>query len=200
MGHISPTIIAWLTTYGYVVLLPIAILEGPIISVIAGFFVSVGQMNFWIVFAILVLGDLIGDFILYGIGRWGGRSFIERWGGVFGVTEARLAKFEALFQKNATKALLFGKWGHAFGAPILMSAGATREPLGEFFRINTIGTIPKTLLLIAIGFYFGAAYALIDTYLFDALLIMTMLGIVAGVLYWTFNERARHYFAEEEAQ
>ena len=73
------TLFGWMLAYRYVILLPIAIIEGPIISVIAGFLVSIHAMEFWIVFGILVLGDVIGDMLLYGVCRWGGGSFITRW-------------------------------------------------------------------------------------------------------------------------
>ncbi len=48
MNFTLQTIVNLLLRYRYEFLLPIAIIEGPIISVIAGLLVSIGKMNFWI--------------------------------------------------------------------------------------------------------------------------------------------------------
>src|SRR4030043_408463 len=43
-------IIAWLAKYKYFVLFPFAVLEGPIVTVIAGYLSSMNLLNFWIVY------------------------------------------------------------------------------------------------------------------------------------------------------
>jgi membrane protein DedA with SNARE-associated domain len=196
MGISLDTIFHWVSTYHYVILLPIAIIEGPIISVIAGFLVSLHQLNLWAAFGILVLGDAIGDVGLYSLGRWGKKSVIDRWGPRLGLTPKRMEKIEALFKKHAKKTLLFGKWGHAFGFPILVTAGAAKEPFGEFITVSLAGTIPKTLFLLLIGFYFGASYTLIDKYFTYAILGIVAVVAIAGVAYWYFSKTAKAYFDE----
>ncbi len=191
------TIFGWIVAYRYLVLFPIAILEGPIISVIGGFLVSIHVMEFWIVFGILVAGDVIGDMLLYAVGRWGGSSLIARWGPKFGITAERMDAFEKLFKTNAKKTLLFGKWGHAFGFPILVSAGAVKENFSEFFCVSIGGTIPKTLFLILIGFYFGAAYANIDRYFTYAVIGIIALVAIASIAYWILGRTAQRYFQEK---
>ncbi|MGD1003101.1 MAG: VTT domain-containing protein [Minisyncoccia bacterium] len=190
------TLFGWVLAYRYAVLLPIAIVEGPIISVIAGFLVSIHAMEFWIAFGILMFGDVIGDILLYSVGRWGGSSLIMRWGPKFGATPERMEKFEKLFKNNAKKTLLFGKWGHAFGFPILVSAGIVKENFQEFLWVSVVGTIPKTLFLLAIGFYFGAAYQNIDRYFTDAIIGIVIVVIIAAVVYWFLGNTVRRYFDE----
>lgn len=189
-------IVGWLAAYRYAVLLPIAIAEGPIISVIAGFLVSIGQMNFGIAFGLLVLGDVIGDFGLYSIGRWGGVKLIEKYGRRFGVTPARVEKLETFFEKHAAKTLLFGKWGHAFGFPILVSAGVAKEPPLQFGLISVGGTIPKTFILMFLGFYFGSSYGLIDHYFTYFAIGTVALVAIVGFGYWMFRKATRNYFSE----
>jgi membrane protein DedA with SNARE-associated domain len=190
------TLFGWVLTYRYAVLLPIAVAEGPIISVIAGFLVSIHVMEFWIAFGILVLGDMLGDMLLYGVGRWGRNSLVLRWGPKFGATPERMEKFEKLFKNNAKKTLLFGKWGHAFGFPILVSAGVVKESFYEFLWVNTASTIPKTLFFLAVGFYFGAAYSVIDKYFTYAVIAIMAITVIAVLAYWLAGKIARHYFNE----
>ncbi len=190
------TLFGWIATYRYLVLLPAAIIEGPIVSIIAGFLISVHTMEFWIVLGILVIGDVIGDVLLYGVGRWGSDSIVKRWGPAFGATPERMDTFEKLFKSNEKKMLLFGKWGHAFGFPILVSAGVIKENLGEFIWINVLGTIPKTLFLILIGFYFGTAYLNIDRYFTYAVIGIVALTAITVTAYWFMGKTARRYFDE----
>jgi membrane protein DedA with SNARE-associated domain len=190
------TLFGWIATYRYAVLLPIAIIEGPMVSVIAGFLVSVQQMNFWIAFGILVAGDVIGDITLYSIGRWGRNSILPRFGGLLGVTPERMRKLESFFENHAKKTLLFGKWGHVFGFPILVTAGAAKEDFREFVTVSVGGTLPKTLFLVLIGFYFGASLGLINKYFTYAVIAMLALIVVAAAVYFFTLKIAKQYFSD----
>ena len=103
---------------------------------------------------------------------------------------------EKLFKNHAKKTLLFGKWGHAFGFPILVSAGAVKERFDEFLWVSFAGTIPKTFALIVIGFYFGAALASIDKYFFYASCGIVALVIVSVAAWWFLGKTVRRYFEE----
>ena len=119
--------------FKYIILYPIAVLEGPIISIIAGFLVSKGYLGFIITYLLLMAGDLTGDIFYYGVGRWGGRKLIDRWGPRLGLNPKRMAKVDDHFLRHGGKTLLFGKWTQTVGAPILVTAGAIRMPLGKYF-------------------------------------------------------------------
>ena len=57
--------ILWLVHYKYLALFPLTRVEGPIITVIMGFFSSLGYINFFFAYAIIVVGDLVGDAFHY---------------------------------------------------------------------------------------------------------------------------------------
>jgi membrane protein DedA with SNARE-associated domain len=190
------TIVLWLVTYRYVVLLPFAIIEGPIVSIIAGALVAIGQFNFWIAYGLLAVGDVIGDIALYALGRWGRNGFILKYGPIFGVTPERIEKLEKFFGEHAKKTLLFGKWGHAFGLPVLLAAGAAKEPFGEFITMSVVGTLPKTLALLLIGFYFGESFALINRYIGYAAIGIVVLTIILFVGYRISAKATKKYFIE----
>jgi len=70
----------WIVCYKYLVLYPIMVFEGPIITIIAGFFVSIGHLNGPAVFMVLIVGDVTGDSLYYTIGRWGKGLTLTRLG------------------------------------------------------------------------------------------------------------------------
>jgi len=169
--------------YRYLLFFPAAVVEGPIVTIIAGFLVGQDMMNFAIVYVIAVAGDVAGDVLHYAIGRWGRQSLIDKWGKYFGITTARIKSFDKHFKNHSSKTLLLGKLAHGVGGVILAAAGASKVPLKKFIFYNTIGSIPKSLLLILIGFYFGQAFYRINKYLDYFAFSTFALGVLLLLVY-----------------
>jgi membrane-associated protein len=187
----------WIFSYTYLVLFPVMVVEGPIITVIAGFLVSVGHLNGLAAYVVLVVGDVTGDSIYYAIGRWSKGPLLGRWGRFWGLTEWRLRQLETYFCRHKAKTLLIGKWSHAIGAPVLAAAGLARVPYGQFLAINFLATLPKTLLLLLIGFYFGRSYTKISTYLDYTAIGMIALASLLVVLYVVMKVISKRFFNKE---
>ena len=190
-----PQIIEWLLVYRYIVLFPIMVIEGPIITIIAGFLASLDLLNLYITYAIIVVADLTGDFIYYSIGRWGRERFVDRWGKYIGLNKNQVVKVEAHFQKHQKKTLIFGKLSHAIGGPILVAAGIARVPVWEFFWVNFIATLPKSFIFLFIGYHFGQAYVRFDRYLDYLTLTVLILGLLILLIYYSYNRYKYKYFA-----
>lgn len=157
-------VIGLLTLHKYAILLPVSILEGPIITVIAGFLVSKGILGFWLSYLILMIGDLVGDVVYYGIGRWGGRHFIHKWGKYMGLNENTVLKTEHHFKHHSIKTLAFGKT-QVIGGVVLAAAGMAKMPILKFLIINLLASLVKVMGLLILGYYFGHAYTSIQKYL-----------------------------------
>ncbi|MFA6106322.1 MAG: DedA family protein [Patescibacteria group bacterium] len=177
-----------LLQYKYFFLLPAMILEGPIITVVAGFLVSIGLLNGYLAYLIVVAGDLTGDFLYYAIGRYGRENFIVKWGKYIGITKERMVMLDDHYNEHAGKTMLAGKFLHGVGGVILASAGASKVPLLKFLWYNFIGTLPKSFLLMAIGYFFGENLKHIDSW-FNALSLVS-LGIAGIVgLYFLYGKK-----------
>lgn len=181
------SLIVLLSTYKYFLLFPISVIEGPIISVIAGFLCSQGIFSIPITYFVLIMGDMVGDTIYYSIGRWGGRPFIKRWGHLFGLDENRLLKMDNHFKNNAGKTILIGKT-QAVGAFFLVAAGMSKTHYPTFIFFNFIGTAAKSMILILIGYFAGHAYKLIDQYLGFYAIIITVIFIAAILIYFSIKK------------
>ena len=179
-------VILWLLGYKYLALFPLAVAEGPIITVIAGFFVSSGHLNFWLAYFIIVAGDLIGDAIHYFIGRWGGEKFIAKWGHYIGVGQAQVISLEKQFAKRGGRLLFIGKMSHGIGGAFLVAAGLIKMPFDKFIFSNMFATLLKSLILLLIGYYFGHALSAINSYLERTALILIGLGIFAFLIYFFY--------------
>ena len=141
----TATITAWLIAYRYAILFPLVIIEGPIVTILAGFLASLGQLNFLICYPIIVVGDVIGDVFMYAQGRWGGKPAVIRWGHYFGIKPEIIVRLEEHFKKHPGNTLVFGKISHFFGGPVLIAAGMARMKFSKFLWFNVLGTLPKSL-------------------------------------------------------
>jgi membrane protein DedA with SNARE-associated domain len=190
-----PKILSLLSTWGYALILPISIIEGPIVAVIAGFLVSLEQLNFFGVYFILLVGDFFGDLLYYYIGRWGHGPLAQRIVARLGATPERRHRLEEAFHKHSFKVLLLNKT-QAAGGFVLYYAGAVRMPLGRFLWINVLGSIPKIAFFEVIGFYFGKSYFIIQKYLNYAGLVMLLIPLGLLAIYWLI----RRYAKKEEPE
>jgi membrane protein DedA with SNARE-associated domain len=150
-------IVSILGQYGYAMLLPIAVVEGPAMAVIAGALVAAGQMNGVVACVLLVLADLVGDAGYYGLGRFGHAPLLARISKRLSLTPDRFAPLERRFHDNDWKLLMIGKT-QALGSIILYFAGASRMPFGRFMLLNLIGTTPKVILFELVGYFFWASF------------------------------------------
>ena len=183
----------YLAIYGYAALLPLAIIEGPAVTVFAAFLAAQGVFEVVGVYAIVVLGDLVGDVLHYAVGRWAAARWAAKpraakpmaadlvasgWGAAgrratgrwptqpkSGRTSRWMAsvrqRVEVLAPRIRTRAgamLLFGKLTHSAGFAVLLAAGAAHVKLRRFMAFNLLGTLPKSLVLVLLGYWFGKLY------------------------------------------
>jgi len=183
--HIDLDIVrTWLLVYGYFVLFPITIVEGPIITILAAFLASQGYLDVVLVYLIAVAGDIVGDLLYYTVGRYGRTGIVDRWGHLIGLTHERLEYATRSFDVRSGKMLLFGKLTHAIGWVVLMAAGAARMPLGRFVKFNLAGSIVKCLALVLVGYYAGQAYRTIDSYIGRFSLVAFMVIALGIAAHW----------------
>jgi len=182
-------IIPWLLHYKYLALFPLAVLEGPIITIITGFFASLGLINFIMAYFVIVAGDLVGDVLHYLVGRIGGRRFVDHWGKFFGVTRNHIGDLEQQYEKRGNKLLFIGKMAHGIGGAFLVGAGVIKMPFDKFLFSNMLATLIKSMVLLIIGFYFGHAFKLIDTILGKIALLTTGAGILLFIIYFFYFKK-----------
>ena len=168
-----------LSHYGYAIIFPIAVLEGPIVSILAGLLVSLGKLNFTLVFLIVIIGDVVGDTMYYSLGRWG-EKLVRKHGFHIGITEDRLEQTKKFFEEKHHKAVAISKLTHGIGFVGLIVAGILKIPFPKYIKACFIVTFIQALVLITIGVLFGHAYIQIAKYLnyFAAIISVAVLIII----------------------
>lgn len=186
-------LVALLATYTYAVLFPLTVVEGPIITILAGYLASLGYVNPFLVYAIAVAGDMTGDLAWYAAGRWGRKRYTGKWGKYVGITPERLLRIEQHFEGHSGKTLVLGKLTQAVGALVLVGAGAARVRPRRFILFNLLATLPKSLALLLFGYYFGKAYGHAGSVLNYVALGTIALAVLAAMIYLIPRRFARQF-------
>jgi membrane protein DedA with SNARE-associated domain len=157
-------------------------------------------LRWWIFLPVCILGVVISDGLLYGMGRfWGPRLFEKRWVKRFLPGEKR-QRIEENFHKYGVLVLLFARLLPAIRSPIFIMAGVMRLSLARFLLADGIYAIPGVSLLFALAFWFGDQVR--DLILraegkLKSVLILVALSAVAAYLLYHF---LRHPFATGDPQ
>ncbi|MDO9637063.1 MAG: VTT domain-containing protein [Pseudotabrizicola sp.] len=182
---------ALIRDYGLLIIAPLALLEGPVISVASGYLAKAGLVPLQRVFAVLVLADLAGDLLMYWIGRQGRAGLALPWLARFGVTRRRLATALRAFRRNGGRLLVLGKLTHSAGFAVLLAAGMVRMPLMRFLALNTLASVPKTAVCVAVGWWFGAVTDRIGNWIAGGALLVLVCVVVLGVLHFRNRSEVR---------
>lgn len=170
------TTLGYILTYRYVALFPLAVIEGPIVSFVAGVLIALGYLSPLPAFTILILGDVIPDMAYYLFGLYGTNtkfmtSYLERNSGA----TAHLANYEKLWQNSPAKMMFMSKLAYGLSTLLLVSAGMVKMPIGKFFRLALVVTLFQYSVLMYAGYHFGNVFAEIDRYI-------TYVGYVVAVV------------------
>ena len=175
-------IVSLLTHYKYIVLFPLAIVEGPILAVIAGFLCSNGFLNPFYVLPVIVFGDLIGDSICYSLGRWGMSKFIRKIAWRMGLHPRSINRARTYFDSNPVRTVFLSKITLGIGVAGIYLAGNARIPYGKFIRICLITSLIQYVFYLGAGVIFGNAYIQISHYI-DKIASLFIISFIVIILF-----------------
>jgi membrane protein DedA with SNARE-associated domain len=167
-----------LVAHGSVLILPLAVIEGPVVSILSGFLSAQGYFVWYWVLCLLVCGDLIGDLIYYWIGRSGGTN-LAALGRRAGVDRVLTPELRRGLTENAARMLVIGKWTHSIGCVVLIGSGMLRLPLPGFVLVNLLATVPKSALLFGFGYFAGDEYPLVAPHAGVVMVLLCAAGAAA---------------------
>jgi membrane protein DedA with SNARE-associated domain len=160
----SRELFRFLVRYKYIVIFPVATLEGPIITMVSGFLISLGVLSFVPTLIVVFAGDMISDSFYFFLGKRG-RKFVERIK-FLRVSESRLQKMEEHFNNgHPTKTFIVSKISYGVGSLFLVAAGASRMAYRKFLEYVSPMNMIRSALLLLIGYSLGRAVRYSGVYL-----------------------------------
>ncbi|MGP3695710.1 DedA family protein [Rhodobacter sp. NSM] len=167
-----------IAAHGIALVAPLALIEGPVITVIAAWLAQRDLLDIRAVLVVVVAADLLGDALVYAAGRSGGHRVAR----LLRIREESVESMSHRLRNNAGRLLIGAKLTHAAGAAVLFAAGAARVPFGWFMLCNTVATVPKSLAFVALGWWAGESYDRIGAWILPVSLGLILLATGAVFL------------------
>ena len=170
-AHLAPI----LNHYGYYAVAGFVLLEdfgvpvpGETILVAAAVYAGAGQLNIVVVGLLAVAAAVLGDNVGYGLGKFGGRTIVLRFGRYVFLTEKRLMAAEKWFERHGGKVVVVARFIEGLRQANGWVAGITGMRWVRFVTFNFIGALVWVGAWLTVGYVSGqhinTVYATISRY------------------------------------
>jgi membrane protein DedA with SNARE-associated domain len=198
MQSVINSVVQWCTqligSWGLPAVFLLMLLESACIPVpseaimpFAGFAVSEGKLTLAGIVIAGVAGNLMGSWISYAIGYYGGRPFVDRWGKYVLLHPHHLDTSQRWFDHYGAPVVFFGRMIPIVRTFISLPAGFGKMKFGKFTLYTVLGCVPWVLMLGYVGEKLGANWEKIRPYLHyvDYLVVLAFVVLVVyAVMRW----------------
>jgi membrane protein DedA with SNARE-associated domain len=196
----------WVVDYGYLAIFLLMLAESACIPfpsevtmLVGGWYAATGELNFFWVGACGVLGNLVGSWAAYWVGRTTGRGLLDRYGKYILIRSHDIDRAEVWWEKYGEAATFFSRLLPVIRTFISLPAGIARMPIGKFSVYTFLGVIPWTFALAWLGVVVEDNWeAVLDYFDVPTLIIAALLVVGAGVWYLRRRRQRKNAMAEAE--
>lgn len=142
--------------------LVIEVIPSEIVLSYGGYLVSQGQISFWSAVWVGVAGGTIAQLIMYGLGKYGGRPFLEKYGKYMLVKQKHLDMAETWFERYGTGVVFTARFIPVVRHAISIPAGIAGMPIVRFTLLTALAVIPWSVGFVWLGMTLGGQWQSID--------------------------------------
>lgn len=168
-------------------------IPSEIVLPLAGYEVERGTLNFVATVLAATVGSLLGAYVLYAIGRFGGRPVVLRWGKVLRVGATDLERSERWFDRWGDWVVLGGRVVPLARSLVSIPAGLTRMGLGRFTVLTVVGSLVWNVVLVGAGYGLGARWEEVSSVVgrYSDVAALAVIAVLAVGVYLLLRRRAR---------
>ncbi|MGI8425986.1 MAG: DedA family protein [Actinomycetota bacterium] len=191
-------------TWGYLAIFVLMLAESACIPIpseitmpVGGLLAAEGKLEFVWVGLIGAFANLVGSWLAYGIGRFGGRQLLIRYGRFVLIKPHDVEKADKWFERYGYSAVFFSRLLPVIRTFISLPAGVARMRLVPFSILTLLGCLPWSFGLAYAGFVLGKNWPKILPYTEPfTYFVAALTG--AGIAFW-FIRRYRRRNAGSQA-
>ena len=166
---------------------------GETILIAGAVYAGAGRLNIVAVGIAGFIAAIIGDNIGFAIGHFGGRALALRWGKYVFLTEERLNKAEAFFDRRGAIVITFARFVEGLRQANGIIAGITGMHWLRFLIFNAIGAALWVGTWVSLGYLAGDHITTIYHYitLYSYYVLVALVVLVIGYTVWRIRRRRR---------
>jgi membrane protein DedA with SNARE-associated domain len=165
---------------------------GETVIIAGAIYAGSGRLNVVAVGVVAFFAAVFGDNIGYGIGRFGGRRLVDRWGKYVFLTPERLDKAEEFFDRQGAKIITIARFIEGLRQANGIIAGITKMHWLRFLAYNALGAALWVGTWVSIGYFAGqhinTIYGVITRYSLYAAIVAVVV-IVAWIAHRVMRKR-----------
>lgn len=154
-----------------------------------GFQVADGKWNLWLAIAATSLGSMIGSWLSYAMGYYGGKPLVLKIGKYLLLNQRDLDRTEQFFHRRAGVAIVFiGRFVPVIRHFISIPAGIGRMPLLQFSIVTLIGATIWNTFLLGLGMKLRDHWQVVQKYSHQIDIVIVALCAI-GAVWWFWSRR-----------
>ncbi|ECM6895540.1 DedA family protein [Salmonella enterica subsp. enterica serovar Typhimurium] len=183
-GGLRMDINTLITHYGYAALVIGSMAEGETVTLLGGVAAHQGLLKFPLVAAAVALGGMMGDQLLYLLGRCYGGKILRR----FPRYHTKIRRAQKMIQRHPYLFVIGTRFMYGFRVVGPLLIGASRLPPKIFLPLNIVGALIWVLLFTTLGYLGGEVIAPwlhdLDQHLRHGVWLILAIVLVVGVRWW----------------
>ncbi|EAB6136147.1 DedA family protein [Salmonella enterica] len=183
-GGLRMDINTLITHYGYAALVIGSMAEGETVTLLGGVAAHQGLLKFPLVAAAVALGGMVGDQLLYLLGRCYGGKILRR----FPRYHTKIRRAQKMIQRHPYLFVIGTRFMYGFRVVGPLLIGASRLPPKIFLPLNIVGALIWALLFTTLGYLGGEVIAPwlhdLDQHLRHGVWLILAIVLVVGVRWW----------------
>lgn len=156
-------------------------LPSEIIMPFSGYLVSQGRFDLALAGLAGALGCVIGSAAAYAAGRYGGRTFLIRYGKYFLVSRRDIERADRWFERYGQSIVFFSRLLPVIRTFISLPAGVARMRFGRFLVLTFLGSYPWCYALAWGGKKLGENWTELGGYFHKFDLAIAVVGVITLV-------------------
>ncbi|ECR8651641.1 DedA family protein [Salmonella enterica] len=183
-GGLRMDINTLITHYGYAALVIGSMAEGETVTLLGGVAAHQGLLKFPLAAAAVALGGMMGDQLLYLLGRCYGGKILRR----FPRYHTKIRHAQKMIQRHPYLFVIGTRFMYGFRVVGPLLIGASRLPPKIFLPLNMVGALVWALLFTTLGYLGGEVIAPwlhdLDHHLRYGVWLILAVVLVVGVRWW----------------
>lgn len=141
------------------------IIEGPVVTIFSAMLAAMGVLNLWLVLIFSILGDTVGDVVLYWIGKKWGMHFVDKIGRYIGISRKLVLRMEKYFSGHGGKTIFAVKSTTGLCWATFVAAGIVKMDFKKFLKYSILGGVVWSGFLVVMGYFYGYMWVQIKQYI-----------------------------------